>query len=363
MTNPNIKKWLSPHLYEGINFEEAIPMMDSLVRVVRDKESPHLIIALIHIGLGDELFYEAENAAKFIAANVKGLDLVFAAHDHKTFSGFIGNGSDSVAVLEGGSKASHLSLAEVELEFNSGKNIAKRIRPTLISLKNLPADKNYNRTFRKEFLATKGFTLTKVGTLDKRLSSEGTFYGPSEYVDLIHALQMEESGADISFAAPLNQHLDIQPGMINFQDLMSIYPFENQLYVISMTGKEVKDYLEYSYDSWINRSGMEFNNDSGAGIIYEVHVNKKEYERVKIISMSDGTLFSPDSVYKVALTSYRANGGGDLLVKGAKIPEDQLESRVITRGPDIRGLLYNKIKKSGRISPEKLNTWKFVPGL
>lgn len=37
-----------------------------------------------------------------------------------------------------------------------------------------------------------------------------------------------------------------------YNDLFTIYPYENQLFVVKMTGEQIKNYLEYSYDMWIN---------------------------------------------------------------------------------------------------------------
>ncbi|KDS73316.1 5'-nucleotidase, C-terminal domain protein [Parabacteroides distasonis str. 3999B T(B) 4] len=40
--------------------------------------------------------------------------------------------------------------------------------------------------------------------------------------------------------------------------------------------------------------------------------------------MADGKPFDENKTYKVALNSYRGNGGGELLTKGAGIPQDEL---------------------------------------
>ena len=104
------------------------------------------------------------------------------------------------------------------------------------------------------------------------------------------------------------------------------------LYTMKLSGKEVKDALEMSYDIWTNQmkspddhlllfrkqrregatdrasfQNFSFNFDSAAGIIYTVDVTKPKGEKVTIISMADGTPFSMDKMYKVALNSYRGN--------------------------------------------------------
>lgn len=383
MTNPNIKKWLSQDLWVGMNFEEIIPSLQYWVDKVKEKENPDLIVAALHIGLGDYDTYEMESPARYVAKNVKGIDILFAAHDHKTDSENIFNGTDSVLLMEGGSKASSLSFADVEFGIKDGKIVSKKIKGENIPMKGVSPNKDYLNYFSDDYAKVKTFTNQIAGTLKNRISSADSFFGPSEYIDMIHSLQLKNSGADISFAAPLSFNVTIEPGELNYQDLLNIYPFENQLYVIELTGLEIKNYLEYSYSKWINKMGgpedhliklstdnknerskflnMYFNFDSAAGIIYEVDVRKGDGERIIIKSLSNGQPFFMDKKYSVALSSYRANGGGDLLELGSKITKEELDKRVLKRLTDIREILFNQLKRDGSIEAVRLNTWKFVP--
>ena len=69
-----------------------------------------------------------------------------------------------------------------------------------------------------------------------------------------------------------------------------------------------------------------------------------------------------DKQYKVAINSYRGNGGGDLLTKGAGIPLNQLSSRIIaSTEKDLRYYLIQYVKSKGTISPKAMNQWKMIP--
>jgi 2',3'-cyclic-nucleotide 2'-phosphodiesterase/3'-nucleotidase len=93
-----------------------------------------------------------------------------------------------------------------------------------------------------------------------------------------------------------------------------------------------------------------------------VDVTKPYGERVEIKSMSDGKPFDTNKTFKVAVNSYRGNGGGELLTKGAGIPADQLSSRIIySTDRDLRYYLTDYIKEKKVLKPRKLNQWKFVP--
>jgi 2',3'-cyclic-nucleotide 2'-phosphodiesterase/3'-nucleotidase len=62
------------------------------------------------------------------------------------------------------------------------------------------------------------------------------------------------------------------------------------------------------------------------------------------------------------MNSYRGNGGGDLLIKGAGIPKEQLSQRIIYQSPlDLRHYLMEEIERQGSVSPKAGSNWKFVP--
>ena len=63
------------------------------------------------------------------------------------------------------------------------------------------------------------------------------------FIDLIHKLQLDITGADISFCAPLSAYAEIKEGDIRMSDMFNLYKFENMLYTMVLTGKEVKEFL------------------------------------------------------------------------------------------------------------------------
>ncbi len=68
--------------------------------------------------------------------------------------------------------------------------------------------------------------------------------------------------------------------------------------------------------------------------------------------MADGTPFDLKRTYRVAVNAYRANGGGELITRGAGISHDELKSRVLDATElDLRYYLMKAIERKGRISP------------
>lgn len=382
VTNPNVPSWLAPELWSGMHFQDIVSSLNKWIGFVVEKEKPHLIIVALHSGLGDEDTDDIENVARYVAKHVNGIDVVFASHDHRVAVEKYNNNGKDVWLLEGGSRASNLSRAIIHFSIANGSVQDLKINGESIAMAGVEADTKYMSTFRDAFVAVKEFTNTEVGILENDIDSRDAYFGPSAYVDMIHSLQLSVTNADVSFAAPLSYNKYVARGSLNYQDLMDIYPFENQLNVIELSGKEIKDYLEFSYAKWVNKNPKvsghilninddkaspfrlntpHFNFDSAAGIIYEVDITKPENNRVRIISMANGDAFDVSNKYTVALTSYRASGGGDLLTEGAGIPREELQSRIVSRQSDIRDIIYNQIQQDGSLKAMKLNQWKFVP--
>ena len=78
--------------------------------------------------------------------------------------------------------------------------------------------------------------------------------------------------------------------------------------------------------------------------------------------MADGSAFDPDATYKVAVNSYRGNGGGNLLTQGAGIPVEELPKRILgSTDKDLRYYLMEYITEHPEVNAERADNWKFIP--
>lgn len=388
-TNPNIKSWLSPLLWEGMEFRSLLPMAQEVVDRVRTREKSDVVIVAVHAGTGNGDGASLESQGLDLFKSLEGVDFVICAHDHRP----VVHKNDSICLINSGSHCRMLGHGKVTLTVKDGKVVSKALDAELLDVDKNKVDENMKALFRPDYEAVKAFTLKEVGELKADLRTRDAYCGMSDYINLIHTLSIGCSPAQISFAAPLTFNGTVDAGKLVFNDLFTIYPFENQLFVVKMTGKEIKDYLEYSYDTWINtydgrggnllkirnepdpRTGQKhwsfvnrsYNFDSAAGLVYEVDVTRPAGSRVNIISLADGSAFDPAADYNVAMTSYRASGGGSLMREGAGIDTDRIGERVVEYYPEIRNILYDYLMKNGSIDPQTvgdpavIGSWKFVP--
>ncbi|MEJ2103289.1 MAG: 5'-nucleotidase [Ignavibacteriaceae bacterium] len=103
------------------------------------------------------------------------------------------------------------------------------------------------KLFTYELNVVEAYVQKPIGQIIKSISSRESLFGPSAFVDLIQRAQLELTGADISFASPLSSSVTIDSGWIRVRDMFKLYHYENFLYTMRLSGKEIKDYLEYSF--------------------------------------------------------------------------------------------------------------------
>ena len=398
MITPAIPNWLPKKIWSGIKFEDMVETAKKWVPVILKKEKPDLMVGLFHAGV--EASYNGadpnapmnENASQLVAEKVPGFDIVFVGHDHHGWNYTVKNSEGKTVYILGTINAARTAaVANVTLTKDPKTNKwDKKISGEIIESKDYKEYAPMVRKFTHDIEHCVSYVHKYIGSFRKSVSTKESMFGDSPFVDLIQKIQLEITKADVSFAAPLSFNAEIRRGSVHVSDMFSLYKYENLLYTMELTGQEIKNYLEYSYGNWFNQMKNEndhllnfktddkgniveenghpalnsqyYNFSSAAGIKYTVDVSKPAGQRITIISMADGKPFDLNKKYKVAINSYRGNGGGGLLTKGAGIPHEQLADRVITSTQkDLRYYLMKWIQKHRHITPEALNNWKVIP--
>lgn len=387
MLTPAIPNWLSYNLWEGMRFDDMVESARYWIEYVKEKERPDVVIGLFHSGWDGGITTNKyqENETLRIAQDVPGFDLILYGHDHKSNKHVVKNAIGETLCMNPSSNAEYVCDASIKITFEKGSITSKTVTGRLADIRQQPVDKDFMEHFKSDIDSVNAFVNRKIGTFTNSVYTRDSYFGNSAFCDFIHNLQLEITGADISFNAPLSFDACIKAGDIHVSDMFNLYKYENQIYVLRMTGKEIHDYLEMSYALWTNTmagpddhimlldqngngssgygfKNLAFNFDSAAGIDYEVDVTKPEGNKIKIKCMSDGSPFDETKWYKVAMNSYRGNGGGELLTKGAGIPHDSLQSRIVYESErDQRYYLMKEIEKAGTMAPRPNTNWRFVP--
>jgi 5''-nucleotidase/2'',3''-cyclic phosphodiesterase and related esterases len=416
MVEPKLVEQLPPQFWSGIKFLDMVETAKKWVPIIQQKEQPDLIVGLFHSGVDYSYGGQTkdtvgnENAAELVAQAVPGFDFIFVGHDHM---GWDGQGWDPVAkkkidVLDPNGKvvplvgakngATGIGYAKIDLTWNkAAKKYDKKISTLVVPTDDIAADPAFTAKFKPVYDEVKAWVDQPVGKLAGKITTRDSMFGDSAFVDLIHRIQLELSAdpsmglkkADVSFAAPLTFDATIPSsadGTMYVRDMFNLYQYENYLYTMSMTGQQIKDFLEYSYKIWFatmpndgnhlialakDKDGKlvtanpSYNYDSAAGIDYTVDVSKPAGARVTISKLSDGRPFALDATYTVAINSYRGSGGGGHLIAGAGLDKAAVSKLQFVTGSTTKDLRFYLMawfqKQQGAVTVDPLGNWKILP--
>jgi 2',3'-cyclic-nucleotide 2'-phosphodiesterase/3'-nucleotidase len=383
LITPGIPKWLPENLWPGLEFRDMVETAREWIPKILEMENPDMVVGLFHSGTdagygGNPEPFLNENAVLLVAENVPGFDVIFAGHDHRvSIQNVAGSNGDSVLVIDPGSHG-HFA-GEITVTFRR-KGITE-LRGENVSMKEYDPSEVFTDQFAGERKIISCYLEDTITWLSDEMMSSDALFGPSPMISLIHHVQIELSGADLSFSAPLSLNATLEKGPLLISDMFKLYRFENMLYCMELTGSEIDGFLEHAAGLWFNTMKkpddrlLQYNEDasgqlanpyynfsSAAGIDYTIDVSHDPGDRVTILGFSNGNPFLAEETYRVAINSYRGNGGGGHLTQGSGIPAEQLASRVIwSTDTDLRYQLMQYLGQYDTIVPENYINWRCIP--
>jgi 2',3'-cyclic-nucleotide 2'-phosphodiesterase/3'-nucleotidase len=383
LITPGIPKWLPENLWPGLEFRDMVETSREWIPKIRELENPDLVVGLFHSGTdagygGNPGPYLNENAVLLVAENVPGFDVIFAGHDHRvSIRNIAGPDGDSVLIIDPGSHGRY--AGEITVTF--GKKGITELRGENVSMLEYDPSCEFMEQFAEAHKIISRYLEDTITWLADEMTGSEALFGPSPMTSLIHHVQMELSGADLSFTAPLSVHATLEKGPLLMSDMFKLYRFENMLYCMELTGSEIDGFLEHAAGGWFNTmkkpddsllkyrektsgelANPFYNFSSAAGIDYTIDVSRDPGDRVSILGFSNGNLFLAEETYRVAINSYRGNGGGGHLTRGSGIPEAELTSRVIwSTERDLRYHLMHYLGQNDTLIPENYDNWRCIP--
>jgi 2',3'-cyclic-nucleotide 2'-phosphodiesterase/3'-nucleotidase len=376
LTTPAIPMWLDKRLYPGIQWQDMVIAARKWAAIVRPQVD--VLIGLFHAGMNAEysrkqtkkLGLPNENASRLVAKQVSQFDAIFCGHSHRRYPY---NQDDeklinNVLIVMSGSHARYIGVAEFNLK-NSNENkwnIYSR-NSYILKMDTVAAAQEILTINEPYHEGTLQYIRQVVGSISDTISGRFSRMQDNPVVQLINLAQMSTTKADLSFAASFNDRFVLPPGEVQVKDIYNMYSYENFLYVVEMTGQQIKDYLEYSsayflYDQNENKiipnpEMKGYNYDMAEGISYQIDVREKIGNRIKNLkhTASDQPLLA-DKTYRVAMNSYRASGGGGHLA-AAGIAKAKI---LWKSNQEIRNILIDYIRENGCLEHVVDNNWKLV---
>jgi 2',3'-cyclic-nucleotide 2'-phosphodiesterase / 3'-nucleotidase len=372
LTTPCIPSWDDAPNYRGREFHMTLPEARKWVGILRSKEKVDVVVIAMHMGLEVDLatgkplpqLLPGENAAVAIASGVPGVDVIFMGHTHRDVPSLTING---VLLTQANMWGRCLARADLYLKKAEGGpwTIWSKSATTIPVTARTQADPEVLGLVEAQHKATQDWLNHPIGETDRELSEADARVRETALVDLVQRAQLEASGADVSLTAPFNLAADIPAGPVRVRDIYSVYPYDNTLVVVSLTGRKLKAALEYSARCFrpyvagkkpadlLESRIWPYNFETAAGVTYTIDITRPLGERIRDLSFQ-GKPLDPDRTLKVATNNYRANGGGGFsMIKGAPVLSKSSE--------EIRNLLIQWVAHHPRIPSEPIGSWRLNP--
>ncbi len=335
LTTPGVPSWENPAHYAGLTFTDPVRAAQRWVSELRRRSRVDVVVVAMHMGLEEDVFtgikspgqVPNENAAVRIAREVPGIDLIVMGHTHREIPSLTING---VLLTQAGRWGEHLSRASLILERDdpttNWKLVAKTATTHPISAE-VPADPAVLQLTQDVHEATEKWLTQPVGRSERELTATDARIEDTAIIDLIHRVQLEASGAEVSLAASFNSDARLPRGELTVRDIAGLYVYENTLVVIELTGAELKAALEHaalyfgpgrrgvSAAELVDPNVPGYNFDMAEGIDYVIDLNRSPGNRIVDLKFK-GRPLDPRRTFKVVTNNYRQNGGGgyDMLV-------------------------------------------------
>jgi len=331
-------------------------------------EGADLKVVVIHSGFGESSYdtagVGAENDAAALAAVNPKPDVVIVGHTHREMRDTVING---VHFVQPKNWVQSLAVVHVSLARDSTRRYhVTAVRAELIPLGNVAESPRFTQRLTAAHEAARLWAGTAVGSAGPGFDARYTRVQDMPLLDFINEVQRRKAGAQLSAAAAF----DVQPGLpegdVHQRDVAGVYPYENTLRVVRISGQQLRAYLEHSaryfrtYEPGqpiLNDSVAGYNYDVVSGVAYNVDLSRPAGQRIRGLAFN-GKIVQPTDTFTLALNSYRqAGGGGYSMLAGAPLIYD--------KGEDIRELLVDEIRRARTIQAAAYlrPSWAIIPDL
>ena len=388
LTTKTVPSWEDPAHYAGLQFNDLVDEAKKWVPVLKNTEKCDYVIVSAHSGVASASDVIPENQVDAVAKQVSGIDAILAGHTHtgKTYS-FTNPDGKVVPVVE--PKNGDGIISQIDLNFDADGNLVNLLGFDVTLPTDTVADPAILALAKPYQDATLAYTNTVIGQSTDVFEGSKQLTEPSSIMELVNKVQMDGAKAQLSIAAPLSLSAKVPKGDIKRQDIMGVYVFENFLFGVNMTGKQLKNWMEWSvryYKQTTNPNDSivkdpvlniaDYNLDQLFGATYDIDLTQPACttdakglvtsgNRIKNLKVN-GKLVKDTDVFKVAINNYRYNGGGGFMAAAGLTPGSAAtiaatyydSAKALGDDGQVRNMMFKYVQDNKTITPTNANNWK-----
>jgi 2',3'-cyclic-nucleotide 2'-phosphodiesterase (5'-nucleotidase family) len=323
---------------------------------------------VLHSGLNEPSSYDtagtnigSENVAARVAHEVPGIDLIVYGHSHKEMADTIING---VLLMQPKNWAQSVAVAHIGLDKRNGRwRVASR-RSVLIQAVHHREKPQVMAVTQEGHRAAVQYSTETIGTTPVAWRADSARVIDTPIMDFILEVERKASGAQLASTAVFDRNVKLGPGPVTVAQLAALYPYDNTLRAVKISGAQLRAYLEQSAryfrsngdgDYGVDPQIPGYNYDVVSGVDYTIDLDRPIGARITRLEYNGRAVAAADT-FTMALNNYRQTGGGGFsMLRGAPVVYD--------RQQEIRQLLIDEVRARGTITPGDYfhSNWRLVP--
>ena len=354
-TTPGVTLWDAENIRGRLRFGDIVPAVRQAVDEVR-AAGADIVLVTVHSGLNEPASYDtvttnvpSENVAARIAAEVPGIDLVVYGHSHKEVRGTtIGQ----TLLIQPKNWATSVDVAHLQVSRSGGRWTVTQKRSDLVQSAGHAEDPAVLAATDAVHRETVAYVTTPIGTTSEPWNADSARLKDTPLIDFLLETERKAAGTDLASTAAFSTEVVLNPGPITIAQVAQLYPYENTLRAVRISGKQLRDYLEFSARYYKTPASATapleadpqipgYNFDIVAGVDYTIDVSQPIGSRITRLVYQGKAVTDGDS-FTMALNNYRQTGGGGYaMLSGAPIVYDKQQ--------EIRQLLIDEVRSRGTL--------------
>ena len=219
------------------------------------KAGAEYVIALSHIGYADDTIYGNLEDVETLIRNTKGFDVVLDAHSHSVIEEkiIVDEGGNDVVLSSTGTKFENIG----KLVISNGKFDTQLIKTADYEKTDSTVDA-YIEQINSEYseLGNRKVGYSEVDLITHDADGNRLVRNAETNLGDLCADAMRSSmDADIGYVNGGGIRSNISSGDVTFNDLLSVFPFNNTVVSAKISGQAIKDMLEMAMMKWPGEDG------------------------------------------------------------------------------------------------------------
>ena len=363
-TTPGVMRWDRDQLRGRIRVGRIEAAAGPTFAALR--RSADLVVALSHSGIAGPSSYDttgvgAEEAAGAFAGMPARPDVVIVGHSHAEIRD---STLGEVRYVQPKPHAAQVAIVHVDMVRPRGKAWeVGRVRTELVSTAGAAPSPVLEGRLRAAHDSVRAWVDKGLGTALAAMPAARGRALPTPVVDWVLEVQRRRAGADLAAGPVFDLRAGFPADTIRRRELLRLYPYENTLRAVRISGQQLREYLERSARYFrvdaagrvsLNDSMPGYDFDLVRGARYEIDLRQPVGSRIRSLSVG-GREVTPTDSFTMAINSHRQTGaGGYAMVAAAPVVYD--------RGERIRELLEEELAR-GPVDPAAVapSSWRIVP--